>query len=514
MNPRRDLRDADVRSPPAQMGSALATGAAAALAVTWVAGPDLLAFRDGDLPVHIRYGQTFLDERRIPLLDRTVSPPAPLVDHEWAYDILSSIMYHHTGISGIVTFTVLGYALCAALAMRVIHKQCSSFTLNMISLSCLMLTGWSHLATRPHIISWLAVLLLLPWLETWTTNTTFRKQGVRALLVFLSTAVWVNLHGGAILFPLLIAAVAFRTAISTKRISQTVTAYALPVGASAVGLLVNPWGPELLVHISEFLSSDIVKITDDFQPPDPISTFAGASMLLLTAWTLFMLAAGAGDRSQVVWTLAILVWGWTAARNVALAGWLLAPTLGILGQRVERAMADSGSALIGAIDAFARRLHYVPPAALAVTTAVLVVDRIRYPTELSMGPVPVEAIRALPSFDEGSLLASTFASGWVALLRPDVPLFFHSLTANFGDASTRLPTYLKVANAHPGWQHTARSASIRGILTQDATRFQGAAALPLPDGLMLILVPLDGEDRASQAPVPTGQLTPVPFSPQ
>lgn len=435
---------AEVTSPDAPPRSLAWVAAAWGLALPALAGKHIILFRDGDLPVHLRYGLEIISSRGLPAVDPVLAPATLFVDHEWLSDVLLASLWSVGGLSAIAIFTQGLLAFCLAGSVAVMARAGAGALVQALTMLVLTLTAWSHLATRPHVLSW-ALLVGVLWAKPWWSEPRRRSHPGMVAAWFGLSAMWVNLHGGVLILPVLLGVYAvLELAVSWR--TRTWRARLVPFTPSivvALGLLVNPWGPALLSHILDFLRSDIIAVTDDFQPPRPFATMSGLAMVYLCGWALILVWWGRRAWRDVVWVVLWLVWGWTASRNVAFAAWIVAPSLGALAENGAREARGEWREILRRLD------HRLAPLArrgvgwLVVGAVAGFGPHLFAPVKPSAPQVPVETISALPA---GPVLvaANTKDAGWIALLRPDVQLHFHSLTANFADADRRLPAYLAI----------------------------------------------------------------------
>lgn len=463
---------------------------AVAMALVAVEGYPDVAFRDGDLPVHVRYGQEILANGGVPPVDPTVHPSAALVDHEWLSDAAFALLWDAGGLPAILLVTQLLFGLTMFGAVRLVARSGGGPAVQLVSGAVLLLTAWSHLATRPHLITWLFTVLLLG-----VAPVAARRGRVGAWLAgaFALGVAWINLHGGALIGPVVLVLLAAREAMDGLRDPAGRSAakrLLLCATALGCGLFVNPWGPAMFVHIAEFLRSDVVANTHDFRPPAPFGTVAGVAMLGLTVWTGTLLAAARPRPSAWLWGLFWIAWGWSAARNVAMAGWVLAPLLGALGGATWQVLRDLGRSWVDRLDDLLARRRG-PPAAWAVVGALtLALPAALRPADPEAPWVAREAIEALPA-GAAVLPQDLLDAGWIALLRPDATVHLHSLTANYSEAGERMRTWLRVLNLHEDWLVELERSGSTALLLEpehplaDALEQHGWTAHPLGARVLL-----------------------------
>jgi hypothetical protein len=126
-----------------------------------------------------------------------------------------------------------------------------------------------HWLARPHVFSWILLLIWLCWLEC--AGERFRWRDAAG--VFTLSAVWTNLHGSFFFLPAL--AALYATCVRTNW-------YLAAVVAGTLGTFVNPYGWKLHQHLAGYLTNrELLARIGEFQ------TFnfhaEGALQILLTA---------------------------------------------------------------------------------------------------------------------------------------------------------------------------------------------------------------------------------------
>lgn len=464
--------------------------------------PRFLAFRDGDLPVHIRYGREIVDRGRIPAMDPTLYPPTPFVDHEWLSDVLTAMVFGVGGLSAIVFLSVFAWAACVGLAVHLMARSRAPALLQAITAVLLIGTSWSHLATRPHLITWLGTLGFLLWRDrAWKPRGEVGFKGLVGLVGL--SALWVNLHGGVLLIPPLLVGyglvdAATRQPVDMRRIWRIGVA---PAAAVVVGLFVNPWGPAWFGHMVTFLRSDVVRHTMDFQAPEPLTSVPGLAMLHLSVWLVLVLRLARAAPLWWMWMGLVAAWGWSSSRQVSMAGWVLTPALGALAGQSVTTGRLRGIAAVAWMDERLRDAEAWGRRAAGVGLAILVLSLVRSPVRVEVSDAPLDAIRSIDVSSDRATF--TEDAGWFVLLRPDVPAYFHSLTANYVDRDDRLQVYLAVVRGSPGWQTAARDAGIRWlVLRENGPAAQQASDLAVHVGSGKVLLDL-GEASEAESP-PSG----------
>jgi hypothetical protein len=219
-------------------------------------------FIDGDPGWHIRAGQYMLETHSIPHHDifSFTMPHGWWVTWEWGTEILYAILHRFFGLSGIVLFTVLILAGSYAALYWFLRRDGASYSLSFLLLLFVILGSSFHWVARPHVVSYLFVLLFYFLLDQFMQGRMAeRKLWLLPLLMFI----WVNLHAGFIAGLLLILTF-LSSALLTRFFSsapQRLSARSLlsPLGkvtaACFAATLINPNGYGLYVYIYRYFQT-------------------------------------------------------------------------------------------------------------------------------------------------------------------------------------------------------------------------------------------------------------------
>jgi hypothetical protein len=229
--------------------------------VSLVAQRDII-FGDGDPFWHIKAGSVMLEQQS--LIDSDIFSHTafgtPWTAHEWLSEIIMAGVHNVAGLEGIVCFFLLIAALSFWILFRITEKYANQWvTLGCVSFALIFSQG--HLSARPHMFTWLFMLITLAIL---------RSGGKRLYWLPLVLVVWSNLHGGFILGLVLqmifIVGSVLETHLSIKKPwkdalrQQKLPALVLLLSIIALGL--NPFGYELLAfpfQVSKGVFSEMIK---------------------------------------------------------------------------------------------------------------------------------------------------------------------------------------------------------------------------------------------------------------
>ncbi|HEX5386793.1 MAG TPA: hypothetical protein VFW66_08855 [Gemmatimonadales bacterium] len=262
---------------------------------------------DGDVARHLRHGLTMLDQHALIHADpfSFTRPGAPFLGFEYGSQLVLALAHRAGGLAGVAIFAglLLGavYALLAAFLLRRGVDPVLTFLVTMAS----VVLGSGHWLARPHLFTFLGIVLLLGLLEP-----RFKRNVWLGLPLF---AVWANLHGGWLLGLIVIGVYAAGAALETltanspsarARWIRETRSLCLLLGLGAIATLLNPHGLALAGHVAGFFADPyIVNNTAEFQSPNFHEPWARAFLLVL----LVLLGALALTRRRPTWPRLLLI---------------------------------------------------------------------------------------------------------------------------------------------------------------------------------------------------------------
>jgi hypothetical protein len=156
--------------------------------------PLLLANRmlnaDGDLPRHLRHGETILAARDVIRLEpfTYTRPGVEFVGMEVGSQLLYTVVHRAAGLAGVEMAASVIIASALALMAAFLLRRGADPLLAFLTSMAAAMVGMLHWVARPHVISYVFIVLLLAMLE--------RVRPPRWWQYALLFLVWTNLHGG------------------------------------------------------------------------------------------------------------------------------------------------------------------------------------------------------------------------------------------------------------------------------------------------------------------------------
>ncbi len=305
-------------------------------------------FRDSDTGWHIRTGERVLAGGGMPHADpySFSRPGAPWFAWEWGADALMAAAHRADGLRGVALLFSLVIAACTWLWFRLHWMVGGDFLLACAMAAPMLSTANLHWLARPHVFSWALLLGALLWLE----RDGGRPFGVAdALVAFVGTAIWANLHASFFFAPLL--ACLFAVGASRRRRTWILWTAVF----AAAGSFVNPYGWALHQHLATYLANgELLDRVAEFQSFNFHAP--GAEQIALTLVLTLCGAAAAlirGRRAHFLIALLLGVMALRSARALPLAALLALP----LANGAITACLRKASGRVGDVLAYSARLR-------------------------------------------------------------------------------------------------------------------------------------------------------------
>lgn len=214
---------------------------------------------DGDTGWHIRTGEWILANHQIPKVDifSYTRPGEQWFAWEWLWDVGAAVLHQHWGLGAVVLASMIILGLTFAMLFRLVNRKCGNGIVAILLTSLAASGSAIHWLARPHLITWLFIVIFLTLLER-------VREGQRNLLWWFPVlmVLWTNLHGGFLAGVVIVGAYAggeiVRALVAQSNEERIAAAKAsLPYIATAAGCmlasLINPYFYHLHQHIFSYL---------------------------------------------------------------------------------------------------------------------------------------------------------------------------------------------------------------------------------------------------------------------
>ena len=442
--------------------------------------------RDAGVGWHIRTGQLILSTHHIPRVDpySSILSGKPWIAWEWLYDVIVSALDSAAGLNGVVWFNAL---VIAATFAATFHSMITRATRLFAALALILLAisaSMIHVLARPHVVTWLFVVIWFRILDGSEQDSTGGKIAARSRWLWLLPCImviWVNLHGGFLL-GLVLCAIFWCSALwcwqaTARTFDDTLLRLALGKrlrDLSAVTLLcaaatfVNPYGWALHPHILSYLRNPfLMDHIEEFQSPN-FHQLAPRCFLVLLLVTFAALAIRkrALKASELLLLLFAIYAGLFASRNIPVASILLVLIVGPLLPPIS--VLSKFSKRMTAVDSTLRGHIWV----ILAIIFVLLVDfnggrfagKVLANAHFDPRRMPVAAVDHLQRMGiSDPVLTPDYWGGYVIYrLYPRSKIVLDDRHDLYGELV--LTSYLKMYRAQPGWAEFLRAHDVTCVL--------------------------------------------------
>jgi len=413
---------------------------------------------DGDPARHLTHGLYMIAHRSLIHHDpfSFTRPGAPFLGFEYGSQLAYALAYRVGGLPAVAILAGLLIATAYAMLAAFLLRRGVDPLLAYATTACAAALGAGHWVARPHLFSLVAVVVLLGILE--------RPTRIPLWIIGAMFAVWANFHGGFVFGWILIGAYVAGTAgewllnrqsSTGERVRYLTFALAIAVFATVL----NPHGPALLEHVTEFLGKRFIQnntqefLSPNFHEIDGRIFLCGIALLVLTL-------AMVRERPTLPRLCAILVtlaFGLMSVRNVSLFGMIALPLLALHADAAWRALPDPRSLRtnFGAMASRASTWPFVLPAALAMALLALAHGRVGghavMAQDFDPATFPVAAVEKARAEKLQGRMFNEFAwGGYLIFAWPEQRIFIDGGTDFFGE--DLFEEYSKVKLLQPGWR--------------------------------------------------------------
>jgi hypothetical protein len=431
---------------------------------------------DGDLARHLRHGHYMLEHGGLIRTDpfSFTRPGAPFTGFEYGSQLLFALAENLAGLAGVVLLSGLLIALTYTLLARFLLRRGVDPLLTCVCVGLSIVLGVEHWMARPHLFSFVAVVVLLGLLES---------SGGRAILgcaaLFL---IWANLHGGFAYGFMLIGLYLLGSlgeliwsgdpGYWRTRLFQ----YGTMLSAGLLATLINPFGIELHQHLLKFFNQPfLVDNTAEFVSPN---FHEPGARVFLTILVIMVSAFALHARRLTLPHLLVIVIGigfaLISVRNIPLFGLTALPL----------ATLELNSAWQRSPDPGGLRKRFASTAELTSTSpwlfvAILCICALaasrgrvgsRQLLEGSFDPAifPVNAVaEARGAGLTGHLFTPLPWGGYILYAWPEQKVFIDGGTDFYGEEVFR--EYVKIRELRPGWRNLLDKHEVSLMLLQPHT---------------------------------------------
>jgi hypothetical protein len=441
---------------------------------------------DAGVGWHIRTGQQILSTRHIPRVDpySSITSGKPWIAWEWLYDAVVGTLDSAVGLNGVVWLNALliGATFAATFQSAIARgtKLLAALVLILLAISASMM----HVLARPHVVTWLFVVIWFNILDGSEQESTAGKIAARSRRLWLLPAmmvIWVNLHAGFLLGLVLCAIFWCGALWCWQTTAQTFddTLLRLACGKrlrdlSAITLLcfgatfVNPYGWALHRHIFSYLRNPfLMDHIEEFQSPN-FHQLAPRCFLALLLVTFAALAVRkrALKKSELLLLLFAIYAGLFASRNIPVASILLVLVVGPLLPPIP--VFSKFSTRMTAVDSTLRGHIWI----ILAIIFVLLVDfnggrfagKVLANAHFDPRRMPVAAVDHLQTMGiSDPVLTPDFWGGYVIYrLYPRTKIILDDRHDLYGEQI--LASYLKMYRGQPGWDDFLRDHDVTCVL--------------------------------------------------
>lgn len=417
---------------------------------------------DGDLARHLRHGRYMLEHGGLIRADpfSYTRPGAPFLGFEYGSQIIYAVAERFAGLAGVAILAGLLIGLTYALLARFLLRRGVEPFLAYLTAILAALVGAGQWLARPHLFSFVGVLLLLELLEAEPRRPLHSFASLAALF-----AIWANIHGGFVYGWILIGVYLVGSLgevlwkADTSAWLRRARYYAVALVTAIFATVLNPHGLALHRHVIAFFGQHyMLNNTAEFTSPDFHQL--GAKLFLGSLLTCLVALSLKGSRPTLPRLLVICVgtaFALMAVRNMSLFGLTALPLLALHIDDAWRRLPDPGG-VRGRFEVTAGRtttLVWAVPAALLMLPLALGHGRIGsvrlIDDQLDAKVFPVAAVRwARREHLHGRLFSEFTWNGYVDYAWPEQKVFIDGGTDFFGEDLFR--EYSRIMRMRPGWR--------------------------------------------------------------
>ena len=436
---------------------------------------------DGDTGWHIRTGEWIWQHKAVPTTDlfSFTKPHEPWFAWEWGWDLLFAGVHHFWGLGGVAFASVVILCAVSALLFRLIRRYCDRDVLALAFTVLAMFASSIHWLARPHLISWLFVLIFAHVLLSAEKGNTKVLFWLPALMLL-----WVNLHGAFFVGILMLltsavgemAGALFSAEPFWKTAWMRSKQYLSCALACSVVTFINPYTWKLHWHIFHYIqNSKLLDSIDEFRSISfhGIKSLPFECMLVLGVGAAFW-CAGRCQFGAALSTLLWVHWGLQCVRNIPIFLLISTPytacmTRELLG-KVSAIQRFRHTSSVAANDNrnfqfFDRlpRLHLVSLAALIVVALGFIWEKPGFEAQFNPKSFPAGALPFIKSAKFSRLFTiDQWADYLIYHLYPAQRTYMDGRSDLFG--ADLMERYGYIMNARHDWDANLRADGIDAVM--------------------------------------------------
>lgn len=432
---------------------------------------------DADTTLHIRIGQQIIASGIIPTVDAYAftKPGQTWYAFEWLSEVALAAAYNLSGFKGVVLVTGMAIALYLTLLLKYALWRGAN---GMVALFAVLLAATASTIdyhARPHVFT-LLFLTAAVWILEYN-----RERGGRLIWALAPlTLLWTNLHGGFVIFFVLLALRAagcaaeawFWPELAPERRKEA-KQLALVGVACGLASLANPYGIHLHLHILETLRSVwIMSNVSEFTSPVFRSEEMYYFMLLLFAGLIAVVPLIRARRLvEPFWILFLAYAALASVRHSLIFSVVAAPIISLEASEwwnsvAARSARNSLPRVIHDITAnFSAKLRGTSVLIPASILLLAVVPGVSWPRQFAADAVPMNLVdKHLDLLGSGRLFASDQIADYLIFRNPRQKVFIDSRHNYYGDKIGN--DYLAIFNGASTWRALLDRYGIDVILAE------------------------------------------------
>jgi hypothetical protein len=447
--------------------------------------PHRLLNADGDLLRHIGHGEWMLNHHSLIHTDpfSYTMGGQPFVGFEYGSQLLYALVNRAAGLAGVAILAGLLIATAYALLARFLLSRGTDPLLTYLTTVIAAVLGAFHWAARPHLLTLVAVVVLLPMLEGGSRerrDPSHEPPGPgpesrvpHPLWAIPLFGVWANLHGGfvfgLVLIGLYFAGHAIEYFLNNDRPTELkwMRYFASLFTFGFVGTLCNPHFLALHRHVLGLFGQPfLLDNTNEFMSPDFHHLFGKILMAALLGMIVLLTCLPKRPHwARLLTLLAMTYFVLTAQRNIQLFGVTAVPIMAMLLDAYWRRLPDWRN--IRAVFQRDAPLGRTAPYAFCMLAAFgflalgrgEVFGKQVIPNHVSPEIFPVAVVRrARAEHMDGRLYHSFIWGGYLIYAWPEQKVFIDGGTDFYG--ANLLRSYMAIGGLAPGWRDSLRQWDI------------------------------------------------------